>query len=201
MIKYKLTDYQYSQNIFEVRGKSLYEFENIAIDQSMFFDKRCINFINCNLKHLEEELYTKHIAPLISVKNLSDVIKNENEVIKTYSKPLYGYYLYQTKNKYICIADTYHKIFCEWEEPIIFYKNDIVYFFEEMPDENNNYNGDLMFIGGVMTCQVTETLVKNIIEINKFYNTLPEISKDLIASEFDVKTFKPNGTITKPKGF
>lgn len=199
-MKYELEDVAFNQDLITVNGKVLYEYNEWLTDGNMAFNKHCVNIENCTIKPLEEKMYKNYIEPIIKCENLLNVIDKENEIMDIYYREYRGINIYKTKTKYVIICSDYNDIFQDSGCCITFYKENKFYFFLPLCDIDGKENNHLMFVGMVMACQTEKQLVLNAIAINEFFYNLPSVKRDLIATEFDIKTFEPNGMITKAKG-
>lgn len=198
-MKYELDDVAFNQDLITINGITLYEYNEWLTDSNMVFNKYCVDVENCTIKPLEEKLGKNYIEPVIKRENLLNIITDENEIIDTFDIDYIGYNIYKTKTKYVAIDNKYHEIFNVEDLLTTFYKDDKIYFFSPLYDRDNKEIEHLMFIGIVMVCQVSKDIIKNAIAINKFYDNLVYPKRDLIASEYNIKTFEPSGTITKPE--
>lgn len=200
-MKYELENVAFNQDVITVNGSTLYEYKEWLTDGNMAINKNCVNIENCTIKPLEEKMYKNYIEPIIKQENLLNVIADENQIIYIYDRDYLGNNIYKTNTKYVVIGSSYHEIFQEEGFTITFYKDSKFYFFLPLCDTDGKENNHLMFVGMVMACQATKKNVQNAIAINEFYDKLEHPKRDLIATEYDIETFKPSGIITKPKGF
>ena len=200
-MKYKLTTEEFNQDVITITGITLYEYDKWLTDGQMVVNKYTVNVENCTIKPLEEDMFKKHIEPLITFENLKKIIADKNEIEDIYEREYIGNNIYKTKSKYVIIGSDYHTIFREEECTIVFYKDDKFYFFLPLCDVDGTENDELMFVGVVMACQATLQKVKNALAVNEFLDSLPPMPREMFATEFDIKTFNPSGTITKPRTF
>lgn len=178
---------RFNQDLIDIEGKELYSYGNYYTDGSMIVDNRCGNFQHCEIKPLKEDAFNISIKPLINEEKLEEIVKPENEIIEMWETPLYGVNLCRTKTKYILIGEEYYNIFEECTDA--YYKDNMIYFFLDLPKIEEDEEDALMFVAAVMVCRGSRSQVDNIIKINNFYDALEKIQydKQTFKTEFEIK--------------
>lgn len=161
---------RFNQDLVDINGLALYSYDNYYTDGSIIIDKRCANFENCIFKELDEQRFKKCVEPIINIKNLNKIVKAKNEVINVFDMPLHRQKLFNTKSKYFLLHERYADFFDECTD--IYYKNNIAYFFLDLPKIEEDEADEIMFVGAVMVMQGTQKNVDSIIKINKVYDEL-----------------------------